>query len=481
MVKVDNDIERPNGLPELNQSNNLNSSNDMHQIKNTEKIGEDMMVIDADNFTKYKLKPEIKSLNANIVPSVNIKSELLFLNQKKTHIFHPKSVFSLPVNKSKPRPRSKSENERKKKLTSEIGKIRHQVNLARKIKLMLNKFSMVCMKTLYSRIGDQEDYNHIHKYKNKRFNRILTKNIFRLLSEGKNIFNYDHIVKMTKSDLMSIYDIQWIERKLNWPLKTDLNKLPLSSPIIDLDEVKSHPLRVIKRYQGSYYVYKEWKDCFRITQKQYLRLKVRYNHLWGLFGYYVFLLLLRYGTLSSNNFHCSVPPNLIKKYQLGEFFGSPLNTISDIYYSPFEDIECLFGSQGNFFTSDIRPGNYICNPPFDPLLINKTFDRVIEILDSVPGVCILVNVPVYDYTEKDFLDVYKDRIEQHKKSKYLVESAILNKDKYKHYNYYSDIFIPVSDTELILYSNCSFHPELKEIKKAWKKSIREVDNDCRNK
>ena len=190
-----------------------------------------------------------------------------------------------------------------------------------------------------------------------------------------------------------------------------------------------------------------------------------------MFNDYIFLLLLRYGSLGSNNFHCSVPPGIIKKYNFGEFFGSPLNTISDVYYSPFDDIECHFGSKGNFFTTDIESGNYICNPPFDPPLINKTLTRVIDILDTVPNTTILCTLPQYSFTENKDLDVYKTDIDQFKKSKYTIEVHKLDKDEYKYYNYYTDSYIPVSDTEIILFSNCnpsSNGVNIGDIMKLWK-------------
>jgi len=411
------------------------------------------------------------------IVNMHIDSDLISLSQRKTHIFHPKTVFSLPANKYQARPRSTSELERKELYCAEIKKIRFLVNLARKIKLFLIEFSNFCLKDLYAEVSDLEDYNHIHKYNGKRFNRIFAKNIFRMLSQGHNIFKYEDLIKMTKSDLINSYDIEWIERKLNQKLETNLNSTIYNQSIINVSIIKPHPLRVIKRFINNrksnkgFYYFVEWKDHLKITQKQYLRLQSRYNSIWSLFNEYVFLLLLRYSSLGSNNFHCSVPPEVIKKYNLGEFFGSPFNTISDIYYSPFDDIEYLFGSQGNFFTSEIRPGNYICNPPFDPIIIKRTFVRIMKILKEVSNICILVNIPEYYYTEVESLDQYKDDIENYKTSKYALDNTKLEKDEFKHYNYYSDSYIAVSDSELILFSNYDNNFSLNDIVTAWKKSI----------
>lgn len=369
------------------------------------------------------------------------------------------------------RPRSKSDTERQHIHINEMVKIKFRVNLARRLRIILLDFSQVCLKRLYGNISDLGDFNHIHKYKGRRFNRILTKNVFRLLSYGRNIFKYEDLVEMTYRELVNPYDILWIERKLNHKLHTDLSLLPINEKIINLDTIKVYPIHVIKRYKNGFYYFSEWKDTFKITQKQYLNLQSNYTSNWSLFNNYIFLLLIQYHSLGCNNFHCSLPPKIIQKYHLGEFFGSPFNTISKVYYSPFEDLERFFGSNGNFFTSKIRSGDYLCNPPFDLLLIERVFERVVEILEKTKNVSILVNIPAYYYTEVKELDKYKDHIEMYKKSKWVVASCGLNKEEYKHYNYYSDKYIPVSDTELILFSNYNNHPDLEAVVADWKKDV----------
>ncbi len=389
--------------------------------------------------------------------------------KNKTYTFHPRSVFSVPISiKQNKRPRSLSETERKRIHSEEIGSIRLKVNATRKIKQSLNNFSKYIFKTFYSSIKDIEDIEIIHKHGNRRFKRIFSKNIFRLLSEGKNIFT-DYT--LTKKNLIQDYDIIWVERNFNVPTNNVVNNLPLTDKIVKISQIKPYTLNVSKRFIDGFYIFSEWNDTLKITEKQYNILKSRYNHKWSLFNVYIFLMVLRYTTIGNTNSHCSVPPNIIKNFGLCELFGSPLNTNSDIYYSPFEDIECFFGSKGNFFTSEILPGNYLANPPFDPIIVHKTILKIISIMKTVKNVNILVNIPKYDYTETESLDKLKNDIISSYSSKYCIYRTSLPKEEYNHYNYYLDKYIPVCDTELILFSNTKNTLDVDVIKELWRSNL----------
>ena len=191
-------------------------------------------------------------------------------------------------------------------------------------------------------------------------------------------------------------------------------------------------------------------------------------------------MVLRYTSIGNINSHCSVPPNIIKHFELGELFGSPLNTFSDVYYSPFDDIECFFGSKGNFFTSDIPSGNYLANPPFDPIIVRKTIFRIIRIMETVKNVNILVNIPEYEYTETDVLDEIKRDIDNCFSSKHCISRSKLSKTEYNHYDYYSDKYIPVCDTELILFSNLEVPLNISEVKELWQSNLALDKRDQKN-
>jgi hypothetical protein len=90
---------------------------------------------------------------------------------------------------------------------------------------------------------------------------------------------------------------------------------------------------------------------------------------------YKSLLLSAYEFMGNLNNHLSIPPNVFKKYNIHELFGSPLNT-SNPYCSPFKIEVDYFSSGGSFFDYKIKPGISVANPPFDEILAEKMVKRL---------------------------------------------------------------------------------------------------------
>lgn len=91
---------------------------------------------------------------------------------------------------------------------------------------------------------------------------------------------------------------------------------------------------------------------------------------------YIYMIFIRYNTLSSGNNQASILPSFKKiiKDVLNikiELFGSPLNTSSSTFGSLFYDIDNVFGSIGNYFNSNLLKGYYEINPIFDKCIIDK--------------------------------------------------------------------------------------------------------------
>jgi len=130
---------------------------------------------------------------------------------------------------------------------------------------------------------------------------------------------------------------------------------------------------------------------FNLTRSVYGHLRKLYtvnNHGYGgeladldEFHRRLYLVFYRYYSLSAGSTQASVLPRfklLFKKY-LGikvELFGSAINTSSFRYGSIFTDVERYFGSLGSFFDMDIRRGFFELNPPFDPSIINRVYERL---------------------------------------------------------------------------------------------------------
>lgn len=170
------------------------------------------------------------------------------------------------------------------------------------------------------------------------------------------------------------------------------------------------------------------------------------------------ILSMRYKFLNVLSEHFSVQPHYIQ--ELGadmELFGTSFNTIKP-YCSPFPDVEALFGSRGNFFHYDITPGIYVANPPFDEVLMEKMAEKLLVVLDTTPNVLFIINIPVWDSVtqEKYRLKNYRMRFKAYELlhgSKYLVESKVLDKNKYQFYDYFSDKNIGVCHVHFMLLSN----------------------------
>ncbi len=334
-----------------------------------------------------------------------------------------------------------------------------KVNTIRVFKKIYYILPKLIIKTFYSNI------NYSSSIMNKKginyFRDTISKSIFDFISRGIDVFNYDNnllysdFIRQLDIDLFDdlcigrtipinheLIDGESVAPDVFKTIKHSLLDLDLNIKIYNMEIInKCYYLKVYKKTLNSGVSFIERKDQVIITHKQYRRLSQRYNHDESLFNKLVFLLIYRYKSIGNNNAHCSLPPKLIDNYKLTELFGSPLNTISENYYSPFKE-EKYFGSRGNFFTSKIPSGNYLANPPYDIKLVQKMITRLIECLTNTPEITIIINIPsIYNLDE----DLTKNRFYKDEKS--------LFKDQYKHYDYYSDSYIPVCSTKVILLSN----------------------------
>lgn len=337
-----------------------------------------------------------------------------------------------------------------------------EINTIRKFKKIYSQLPKLIIKTFYS--GDEYDTRVISKKGISYFKDVISKNVFDLISMDINVFDSANNLRWSdfiRQGDIDLFDYLCIGRTV--PINNNLvegdtvgptilepikhsifnAKISLSTRIYDTTHIinRNYSLKVYSKTLNSGVSFSECKDQLIITHAQYRRLNERYNYDDSIFNQLVFLLIYRYKIIGNNNAHCSLPPRLIKQYRLSELFGSPLNTVSEQYYSPFED-EKYFGSRGNFFTSDIAPGRYLANPPYDKELVQKMIIRLIDCLSNTLGITIIINIPSAYELDNDI-----------SKNRYYREEKSLNKDCYKHYDYYSDSYIPVCSTKVILLSN----------------------------
>ena len=63
-----------------------------------------------------------------------------------------------------------------------------------------------------------------------------------------------------------------------------------------------------------------------------------------------------------------------------ECFASPLNCYFSRFCSAFPDTDVYFGSQGSFFDFEPDEGSFECGPPYTVEVMDKTADRIHELL-----------------------------------------------------------------------------------------------------
>jgi hypothetical protein len=165
-------------------------------------------------------------------------------------------------------------------------------------------------------------------------------------------------------------------------------------------------------------------------------------------------LIELYKFVGMNTIHLSMPPI----YSGIELFGSPLNTHNP-YCSPF-DIEKKFGSLGSFWDYKFHKSTlYLCNPPYDESIMSKMATKLDKELDDTDKhVIVVITMPVWDSTSQKELGIkdYGMPFEAFDiliNSKHFKDRALLDKFKYKYYDYYGDKYVPATFTHLIVMSN----------------------------
>lgn len=199
-----------------------------------------------------------------------------------------------------------------------------------------------------------------------------------------------------------------------------------------------------------------------ISSIQYKRLKELYKGPQHLFMTNAFCVASKYRFLGGINNNLSVPDiftkNTIGTNEYAELFGSPLNTRSKYYCSPFDDERATFQSIGSFFNLELSNGWYIANPPFNADFMESVSRRIIEQLTKYSSrmVNVIVILPVWDPETQDEygLPNYNTPFPAFtllKDCKYLKARRVLLRD-YKYYDYYTDSYIDVTATHMLLLS-----------------------------
>jgi hypothetical protein len=182
---------------------------------------------------------------------------------------------------------------------------------------------------------------------------------------------------------------------------------------------------------------------FPLSQKPLYLLSKFEEDLLETFSMYYFLDIKNNGL--------SIPLGLFDQAFI-ELFGSPFNTQSMAYCSPFP-IEKKFGSLGSFFDYTLEENKlYLANPPFVDVLINEMAQRICSQLDLLHSqgkdTTVLIILPKW---EEHILIGYSD--ENINGLNLLLSYAhehILINENHKFYNYSMGSYIPIMPCHFIL-------------------------------
>lgn len=208
-----------------------------------------------------------------------------------------------------------------------------------------------------------------------------------------------------------------------------------------------------------------------ITKNQLSRLKKLYTGNKKEQDAKINTLVNLYVFVGINTLHLGIPP-IFKGVEL---FGSPLNTHNKEYCSPFL-IEKDFGSLGSFWDYHFHKSDiYLCNPPFDDVLIINMANKLIQDLQKTKyQVIVVITIPVWDsktqqkYNLQDYKTPYKG-YDILMKSKFKKDHEVLDKELYPYWNYYEEEKAPASWTHLITLSNVPKSQfDIKTFMKKWK-------------
>jgi hypothetical protein len=157
----------------------------------------------------------------------------------------------------------------------------------------------------------------------------------------------------------------------------------------------------------------------------------------------------------------SIPPKIFDGMSLVEMFGSSINT-SHAYLSPYP-IDDNFGRLGSYFEFKMVPGNYSMNPPFGEEIMKSAIVKVLADLTRLAKAgklaTVYITMPVWDSKSQKStpgLIDYKKPFEAFDllmKSKLPKTHKILNKYRYKYWNYYSGRYVAASYTHLVVISS----------------------------
>ena len=311
------------------------------------------------------------------------------------------------------------------------------------------------------------------------FERAFTRWMFNVAKAGINPF----VERVTIADFVSKADLEYF--KSRYPAYRTFDNFDwswLETTLAKIYETDAIPLGVMSTVAKDNDVILSyiWPDGENVTYtmpiKTYEHAKELYVGPRGKHHEYILLVISRYDACGTTKNHCAVPKEVISFVgATTELFGSPINTCTKQYCSPFPDIEAYFGSLGSFFSPTFRlsTGIYMCNPPYDENIITDMTHRLLDGLRSGQEITIILVLPVWDLAGQKKIKPGYEGVKEFEALKLLTESGfvrsqmMLNFNDYQFYDYYLDKFTKVTDTHLMVLSNTNCGLQAVDIAQHW--------------
>ena len=271
---------------------------------------------------------------------------------------------------------------------------------------------------------------------------------------------FDFTTFLPTDSFIQMKDLAYYIKRFNINLEDSL----ISFPFEQFEEIRKKSLVTmtteVDDHEDSY---------FKCSDLQKFRLQSLYKGNIDQFEKNAKKLLARYYYLGGLNNSLSTPPPILQLFLSHELFGTPINTCSPTYCSPFHD-EAVFESSGSFFNfTDYKEDVvYFANPPFDDPLCTQMALKLLQDLDK-KTFSLVVIIPVWDKDQQDKYGIKNfglefDAYNMLVKSNHFRNELFLPKNQYPFYNYFYQKYVYISNTHLI---NLGNPVDLTLIKEKW--------------
>ena len=330
------------------------------------------------------------------------------------------------------------------------------------------------MFTLYSNYDFNDDSFFPSNYSDTSIIRIIFLDLVKHDKELKDVdkkidFVLNNLVESYKNNL-SIFN-SYVKSEY---YKNNKNNYDFEIELITKENIIFYKINILLKFVIKDFRLKNILNSIFLPKIVYNRCKKRFSGPSNKFHEYLWIILLRYQLLGSNNNQLGVLPdvlNLMKKdfFLNFECFASAINSYNKNYCSIYYDVEKYFGSKGSFFNLKCISGTYSFNPPYQINIINRGIKRIISFLDNSgrDELTFILTIPIWDINgknemkEKHKYNNYEidygdfDIINEVKKSKYFIGLKMIFKNDFTYldhnFNLYKDITI--QNTYIIILSN----------------------------